>query len=175
MAFEKKEKIKLFTIIGLSLILGAMVYFHFMPDTEIFAAAPEASLSVPDQLEIPKIELKNRQKSPAGELPAAAHRRTVIRDIFSPLRQPETAKTVNGSPEQKLRQQKTIPISSLKLGGTIVGGDNSIAVINEKFVHLGDMFGGFKIIRIEKDAVLLSSGNREVILEMLKTTDILAD
>jgi hypothetical protein len=48
----------------------------------------------------------------------------------------------------------------------IVGGNNSIAIINDKFVRVGERIDGYKVVRIEEKQVFLRSGNKTLKLEL---------
>jgi hypothetical protein len=54
----------------------------------------------------------------------------------------------------------------LKLRGVIVGGNNSIAIINDKFVRIGEQIDGYKVVRIAAKEVLLKSGNKTIRLRL---------
>jgi hypothetical protein len=90
------------------------------------------------------------------------HIQTAIRDIFSPLADPKSAK--NRDREEASRN----PGESLTLGGTIVGGKSPIAIINDQFVRTGDWIGDFRVVRIGKKDVLLDSGGQKMALEIMK-------
>ena len=60
MAAEKREKIKLMIIIGLSVVFVAIAYFRFMPQKGSSAVAAPAALVADPQVAIPRVEIKNR-------------------------------------------------------------------------------------------------------------------
>ena len=171
MATKKSEKIKLMIVVGLSVVFVSIAYFRFMPQNESSAvAAPAASVAVP-QAAIPRIEIKNRQSDPAPASSDVIVRRFVKRDIFTPINIPVAEKIKTKPPAQKPAGQpppEPIPLPSFKLGGTIVGGDKPIAIINDQFVRTGDSMNGFKVVRIGKFGVQLASKNRIIRLEMIE-------
>ena len=91
-------------------------------------------------------------------------RRDFLRDIFAPMRPLKKAErriTMKGEP----RVRKA---PSLKLKGVIVGGRNSVAIINGKLVRLGESIEGYQVVRIEEKEVFLRSGNSTFKLELAK-------
>ncbi len=69
---------------------------------------------------------------------------------------------------RQAKQQAAIPLSSMELKGTIVGGGKPLAIINDQFVGTGDWIGEYQVIRIGKKTVLLDSGHHQIALEMVK-------
>ena len=142
-----------------------------MPPKESSAvAAPTASVSHP-QVAIPRIEIKHRQIDPAPTTSDLTMQQFVKRDIFTPIHIPLPKKVEKKRVKQKpSRKPPAEPTSrpAFKLGGTIVGGDNPIAIINNHFVHTGDSISGFKVVRIDKFGVQLASKNRNIRLEMIE-------
>jgi len=171
MAAEKREKIKLMIIIGLSVVFVAIAYFRFMPRKGSSAvAAPTASGSDP-QVAIPRVEIKNRQIDPAPTSSDVTMQQFVKRDIFTPIHIPLPEKVKKKRVKQQpSRKPPPEPTSrpAFKLGGTIVGGDNPIAIINNRFVRAGDSISGFKVVRIGKFGVQLASKNRTIRLEIIE-------
>ncbi len=55
----------------------------------------------------------------------------------------------------------------MTLKGTIVGGKRPIAIINDRFVRMGDRIGDYQVVEIDKDRVTLRSGIYEIVLEVL--------
>lgn len=58
--------------------------------------------------------------------------------------------------------------SGLELKGTVVGGENPIAIINDQFVRVGDLIDEYTLVRIGKKEVILNMDDRTVKVEMLK-------
>lgn len=171
MAAEKREKIKLMIIIGLSVVFVAIAYFRFMPRKGSSAVAAPAALVADPQVAIPRVEIKNRPIDPGPRSSDVVMRRFVKRDIFAPLNIPLPEKVEKNPSEQKpAKKPPPEPTSrpSFILGGTIVGGDKPIAIINNHFVHTGDSISGFKVVRIGKFEVQLASKNKTIRLEMIE-------
>jgi hypothetical protein len=170
-AAEKREKIKLMIVIGLSVVFAAIAYFRFRPPKASSAvAAPTASVS-DSQVAIPRVEIKHHQIDPAPTTSDLTMQQFVKRDIFTPIHIPLPEKVKKKRVKQQpSRKPPPEPTSrpSFKLGGTIVGGDNPIAIINNRFVRAGDSISGFKVIRIGKFGVQLASKNKSIRLEMIE-------
>jgi hypothetical protein len=159
---KKGEQIKMYIVIGLLLVLLSVAYFRFLHNrrpSEVGQTPPTAALPQFDvahvQMEIPKTAPR-AESTPDEPLPA------VIRDIFAPLRPLEEPEGPVG--EQKSARQAL----SLKLKGTIVGDEKSIAIINDQFVRTGDFIGEYEVVRIAKHRVLLKSADHQIALEVLE-------
>lgn len=162
---DKSEKIKLFVVIGLSIILVTMAYFRFWhkksgtaPD-RLAAAASQPAPVVTDTT-------SNRQSDEGkDDRPTAVSWPSVERDIFRPVTIPSAvvSRTSNNKPEKL----KPTPVPNFKLGGTIVGGGESMAIINGRFLRTGDSIAAFKVVRIEKNKVQLASGKKKIELKMI--------
>lgn len=88
-----------------------------------------------------------------------------IRDIFSPLNSPPRAEKTS---EEKEVERSDPPPPSFTLKGTIVGGRNPIAIIDDQFVRPGDWVGEYRVVKIGKKEVVLDSDYGQVVLEILK-------
>ena len=60
------------------------------------------------------------------------------------------------------------PVPAFNLSGTILGGGSSVAIINSKFLRMGDQINGFRVTEISKNQVRLRLGDKEIVLEVLK-------
>lgn len=166
MAVKRGEKRKIYIAMVLSGIFVVSFYFRF-----IHANAKEVKPSDPPQipsarLVIPKIDPALLQDDQIQDSKTSAESQTVLRDIFSPILPPEspTKETPLGQPETVTPK----PIPSFKLKGTIVGQEGSIAIIDNRFLRSGDWIGGYRVAKIGKKNVLLDSGDRTILLEILK-------
>ena len=95
----------------------------------------------------------------------------IARNIFTSSKLPEKAevpKKQNAKRKPLPPLKKLKPLPALKLKGTIVESDRSIAIVNDKYLRIGDLIDGFKVVWIGKKKVLLDSGQRHMTLEMLK-------
>jgi hypothetical protein len=166
---KQREKIKFLVVIGLAVVFVIVAYFRFMPQEEPSAVAAPAASVDDSRVAIPGAEIENRQRDSQSKASDAFVRRVVKRDIFTPMNIPLPVKvkkkTVAQEPVSKPLPEAT-SIPAFSLGGTIVGGDKPIAIINNQFVRTGDSIGGFKVVRIDKFGVQLASEKRSVRLEM---------
>lgn len=158
------DRIKIYLVVGLGLVLAASAYRYVKtkaarsgnlaptPATATFADIPDLSLLNNGSLQTTRLAKTNVREA----------RRDSVRDVFAPLRALPRGKSVGptkGGPTQKRT-------TTLKLRGVIVGGNNSIAIINDKFVRIGERIDGYKVVRIEEKEVLLRSGNKTLKLEL---------
>lgn len=166
MAGKNSEKIKLYLVIGLSMIFVISFYFRFIQtkaekvETGYSPEIPPARLNMP-RLDPSLLEEDQRPKPEVRD-----EWQTVMRDIFSPV-------LSLSRPSKQGRSQQpgsTIskPLPSFKLNGTIVGRERSIAIIDNRFFRLGDRIGEYRVANIGEKNVLLESGNGKILLEILK-------
>jgi hypothetical protein len=114
--------------------------------------------------DLPPLDAGTLDKTQQAKAKVKELRRDFLRDIFAPMRPLKKAEnriTVKGEP----RAHKA---PSLKLKGVIVGGRNSVAIINGKLLRLGESIDGYQVVRIEEKEVFLRSGNRTFKLELAK-------
>jgi hypothetical protein len=90
----------------------------------------------------------------------------MLRDIFAPVEAPLPEKAFKHESQGPAR-----PAVPLKLKGTIVGGDNAVAIINTTFVSPGDSIGGYRVVTISKDKVFLKSGDDTRVLRVLQVIE----
>ena len=162
MAEKKSDRIKIYIIIGLAVVLVISGYFrliHAKTKRSVTTPAPQPSLA---RINIPKILTKLQQVKPSEPdrldvLPS------LIRDIFA-----EPVRPAQPAPEENQMEKIPEPPPPMTLKGTIVGGKRPIAIINDRFVRMGDRIGDYQVVEIDKDTVKLSSGNNEIVLEVLK-------
>ena len=173
---RNKEKIKIYIVIGLSVILMISGYFRLIhakiktnPTSSVLpkgdmttSAQPPVSINMPD----PKSDLKSDLKvdipkpKPSSEPTTVDFLQAVVRDIFS-----EPVDLIAKKDMKREEEPKLPPKMTLK--GTIVGGDKPIAIINERFVRLGDMVGDYQVAQIDKNKVVLRSDKKEITLDVM--------
>ena len=168
MSEKRSEKIKIYIVLVLFLVLGVLAYFRFIHKkavsvkTKVFSTLP--SVLPPARSDISKalakrVRSRNRNKQlepqPLGSLQ---------RDIFTALK---FLKDVNARGEVKEEVLES-PTSTWELRGTIVGGRKPMAIIDSQFLEIGDVIGEYKLISIGKKDVLLASEDEEIKLEMLR-------
>jgi hypothetical protein len=160
---NKSEQVKLSIVIALAIVAAIVAYFRFIHkgdgcNTEDVKVSHEQA-----QFDIPKTEKSLLKKPQQPVLLSNLTRREYIRDIFAPVKAPE-------KPAYP-RKKKALPkaTGALQLKGTILGGKEPIAVINDKFVRTGDKVGEFQIVKILKNKVLLKLEDYQKVLEVFKS------
>jgi len=161
---KKGEGMKAYIVIALAIIAAGFAYFRFFynkgPSVPSMPVAGLASVPVAD-LEVPKIDASIFKKMPMKESTADEFRGADIRDLFSNL------KMLSKIVPEETGKAVEIPKPSFALKGTILGGKNPIAIINGKFLRTGETISGYNVVRISKNEVLLSSGEQEILLEVI--------
>lgn len=157
------DRIKIYLVVGLGLVLAASAYRYVKtraartgnlaptPATATYGDIPDLSLLNKGNLQTTRLAKANVREA----------RRDSVRDVFAPLRALPRGKS--GPIRGRGTQRRT---TSLKLRGVIVGGNNAIAIINDKFVRIGERIDGYKVVRIEENEVFLRSGNKTLKLEL---------
>lgn len=166
---QRSEKIKLYIVIVLAIVAAIFAYFRFVHKKTAPVAEQAPSPVSQNQLTIPDIRIQDALERQRETMPVHESLRAIARDIFEPFRFPE--KPGPQPEEQKPEEQKpeaAEPAPSFLLKGTIVGGGNPIAIINDQFVRTGERIGDFKVVRIRENEVLLDSGEKKIKLEMVK-------
>lgn len=156
------EKIKLYVVIMLAIVLLISFYFRFIHAKVTENRKTEPVTSTVQNIELPRVDRETEEKGPVSEPVRRRLSQKVIRDIFSPLhsteKAPESATTRdNDSSEKNLE---------VILRGTITGKDGAIAIINNKFVRQGDYVGVYRVAYIGEKHVLLESNGVKVKLEL---------
>lgn len=163
MSEKKPERVKIYLIIGLSIVLAVVVYFRLLHKKTTHAAAPAQSKPGLTRLTVPQTQLPNLQAAQSAKQAIRESNRAIARDIFRPLKSPPPPE------ENQLHEESLLmPRAEFKLKGTIVGGGSPIAIINDQFVRTGDWISSFKVVRIGPKEILLDSGHEKIALEMVK-------
>lgn len=159
---KKSEQIKLYVLLIGCVAFVAVGYFRFIHKKSPSSARRAPVLASLDRLQVPRIDLGPAPDMQTPAMTAAKAPGTILRDIFSPTALSSVAK--NSSPTQPPGERSSV----LTLMGTLTGGGKPMAVINDQFVGTGDWIGEYQVVRIDKNKVLLDSGNRQIKLEMVK-------
>jgi len=159
---KKSDLIKIYIVIGLSLVLLIVGYFRLLYKKRPHDPNPSAGVSHAVEFKLSQLEPKHRQNGPQGGWLLDEPLRPVERDIFEPLISWKHAK-----PPRVVENPRTAT-PTLKLSGTIVGGERPIAIINNQLIRLGDWIEGFKVVKIGKTEVLLDSGISKIVVELVK-------
>ena len=166
MPSKKSEKVKIYIIIGLLFVAAMVAYFSFIhkqkdPDSGIAKLPPQEVKF--DVSQIQKTKPKKRLQETGLSVNASLSNN--IRDIFTPVQLPtesDPLMPVEASPA---------PIGVLELKGIIIGGNKPMAVINDKFVRMGEKIGEYQIVKIDPNEVVLRSGSHEKVLRVLTTSE----
>jgi hypothetical protein len=166
MPSDKSEKIKFYIVIGLAVILVVVAYFRFWHQKG--GTGPDRLATLPAQTKpaATAMPIDRQPDERAADRPADVALPSVKRDIFRPRNIPSAA--VGRPRKTKPVKSKPTPAPDFKLGGTIVSGGESIAIINGRFLRTGDTIAAYKVVRIGKDKVELVSGIKNIELKMIK-------
>ncbi len=162
MSEKKSDRIKIYIVIGLALVMVVLCYFRFIHKKATPDKGHTPFTRPVARLDVPAPETKNLKNDYWYKRSMDESLRTLKRDIFAPL------KFLKETENWSVASRSPKPASTLKLRGTIVGGGNPIAIINDQFVRIGDWIDEYKLVKIGKKEVLLASGNKKIKVEMLK-------
>ncbi|MDP2647540.1 MAG: hypothetical protein Q8P24_21635 [Desulfobacterales bacterium] len=156
---KKSEKVKTFIVIGLAVLMVVLAYFRFFHGKSKTRVTPRPPAPVSATSALPTVAV-NVPATPGsshltGKMPDKPLSMN-IRDIFSPMTAfiPLETKKEKADPDTKT-QEPPKPLTQLKLMGTIVEGENPMAIINDQFVRPGDQIGGYEVTKIDKSSVHL--------------------
>lgn len=158
------DQIKKYIVIGLSLLLAIVGFFrliHSKTQSEEIIN-PSLSGSSAPEVEMQIVEPVTWQQKDWHAQLAAEPLRPISRDIFFPAK---PLKSLKVRPVAKMPQK---PAPKLKLRGTVVGGDEPIAIIDDQFIRTNESIAGYKVIWIGPKMVVLHSGEKKLILELLQ-------
>ncbi len=167
---KNSERIKVYIVLGLTLVLVFVVYTRFSHKKGTGDEDQMLSTVSPSSLEVPQVELNASQTAPLHRLSVQESARAPARDIFTPPGLSAKAAGQAGQSSQKshhLGTREAMSRASLKLRGVMRGGDRPVALINDRFVHTGDRINEYKVISIGVKEVLLDSGMQTVRLRIL--------
>ena len=160
------DRIKIYLVVGLAMVLAALVYRHLKakPSGNPSAAPPSVTSGLTEVADLAPPVMGSLPKTQPAKAKVKEPRRGSLRDIFVPVRplqQVGRRITLNGEP-----RVRNAP--GLKLKGVIVGGNNPVAIINGKFLRVGERIDGYQVVKIEGNKVFLRSGNSTFKLELAK-------
>ena len=163
MAAKKSERIKVYVVLGLALVMVVNVYFRFIhPRLGSPGPVRTASAATTVPITVPKVAVEEPTGSPPGQVPSSPPSEGGVRDLFAPLvslPKPEPPKPAPPPPK---------PPPSFKLKGTIFGGEKAIAVIDDQYVRVGQSLGEYKVVQIGKKEVVMQSEDKKITLEIMK-------
>ena len=167
---NKKDRIRLGIVIGLSIVLLTIVSLRYLKSkTAEGVLVPVADVVKMSRLPIPEKpshDSANFQKR--QEQPPSPRLLTLPRDIFRPTKLPpiRSEKSLDSKDSDAKKSAPTF-----KLKGTITGGSEPLAIIDDRFVRRGDVIKDYTVARIGEDKVILRSGKNVINLEVFKVID----
>ena len=157
------DQIKKYVVIGLSMVLAVVVYFRLIHGKiQPEEIEPSFSDSTTPEIEMQIVEPVTWQQKDWHARLAAEPMRPLKRDIFLPAKPLKSVKLRSAA---KIPQK---PVPKLKLRGTVVGGHDPIAIIDDQFIRTNESIAGYKVIWIGPKMVVLDSGERKLILELMQ-------
>jgi hypothetical protein len=162
MSKERSDKIRLYVLLGLSLVLVVALYFRFVHKGSAVDTVEDPGETSAGRPAIPEVDFNALQ---GNRLLGRAFRgllRDPLRDIFVP------GGAFGTEENPSVESGSALPIASLKLKGVVAGGTSPLALINDQFLRTGDSIDGYQVVRIEKKEVFLDSGIEIFRLEMQK-------
>lgn len=158
------EKHKFYFLIVMAFVAGLIAYYRFFRTADTGGKQkPVAEISDQQSGPIPTSLAPQKGKNPI-KAENNHGRRTISRNIFEPAAPLTAVPPPTSSPAQKAPLDMT-------LSGTIIGGDLSMAIINNQFVRQGQMVGQYKITRISPDKVYLSSKDDQLCLSVITVSE----
>lgn len=178
------EKIKLYLVIALALVAAVVAYFRFIhkgtePVTPATVAGTPATVagtpSPQTQFDLNSVKTARSQRLRVSRPALTEPLRMDIRDIFAPLQLPPKPKPVDQPKPQVLTKPvekapvvvPPAPPLNVELKGTVVGGNEPLAIINDKFVRLGEKVGDYQVVGITPSAVYLKAGNHQKVIYVM--------
>ena len=162
MADRKSEQIKPVIVFVLALVLILVVYVRFMRPKGPATARDTASPAPAATLEVPRVALEKRGEGGWHTPPVGPPDREPLRDIFTPGASPA------GQGGALPGEEESVSFASLKLRGVVAGGPRPVALINDRFVRLGDRVYQYRVTSIGAKEVWLASGMETFQLRILK-------
>ncbi len=174
MSEKKKEQIKIYITIGLALILVVLSYFRFIYKKGTLDEKTNSHNLPVTTLDVPEVKTKTVKTDFWRKQAQGKSLSTLKRDIFVNMRSMNNVG--DGFPVDSLKTNEgsfaainTPQLNpEMELTGTVVGGGNPIAIINDQFVRVGDLIDEYKLVSIGKREVVLNMDGRDVKVEMLK-------
>ncbi len=174
MSERKKEQVKIYITMGLALILVVLSYFRFIYKKGALDEKTNSYNLPVAALDVPAVKTKITKTNYWRQQTQDKSLSTLKRDIFVNIKSMNNVGS--GFLEDSLKTNESsfavinTPLLNpeMELTGTIVGGGNPIAIINDQFVRVGDLVDEYKLVSIGKREVVLNMDGREVKVGMLK-------
>jgi len=157
---KSSEKIKLYAVIGLSIIAVIMAYVRFGPkpsrssEPTIESAVVESAYGIP---ELPDWLAHAPTAIAAERLPDSSP----IRDLFAPAEEAPVASTTRPPRSAGLDGQPF-------LSAIMTGRQGALAVIDENILRVGEQIGKYTVAEIGRRHVVLRDGDTSLVLQVGK-------
>jgi hypothetical protein len=150
------KNVKLYIVIGLSVLFVVVGYFRFIHGKIAFPVGSPPGAGAPVQVTAVDVKALPPAVKAVEAFPVPP--RIALRDIFEPGKQA----AAEAHPSK--------PLPSLKLTGTIIGGKSPLAFINGRTLQLGEKIEGYQVVSITREQVTLAGEGREILLNVLEGT-----
>ena len=147
------KRVKLYIVIGLSILFVVVGYFRFFHGKTASPVGDPIGAGAPVEVTAVDVKALHSEVKAVKDVPGPPQ--AALRDIFEPGKQ--TAAEA---------QHAAVP--SLKLTGTIIGGKKPLAFINGRTLRLGEKIEGFQVISITREQVTLAGEGRKLLLNVLE-------
>ena len=159
MSKSKKERIQLYAVSALSLVLAVMAYFRFFrkPVNPIAAGHQGTEVAVVE-CEIPALPAWLASSASVTTIGPASYK-PLERDLFAPHYPPPKPKR-ESNPDDRVA---ALP-GRLRLSAVMEGAKASIAAINGQLLRAGDKIEGYTVSAIHPRQVILKNGHDRLTL-----------
>jgi hypothetical protein len=154
------EKIKLYIVIMLSIVLVISFYFRFIHAKVDENRKTGSIASSVQSIDLPRVTRETTEKDPVNTPDRRTLSERAIRDIFLPLHSMEK------DPVAVRENNTTKRVPAFKLRGTITGEDGAIAIIDGNFFRQGDYVEEYRVVYIGEKHVWLEANGVKVKLEL---------
>ena len=166
MPYKVGERVKQYLVVALALLAVVIAYFRFVHD----GTKPSEKIgSPPPKVVASKTYAIKKQRPQSIEKTVYAlnkYKRTEIKDIFMPPTFPEPAQA-SARASAEVVEPRPEPTVTLELKGTIIGNSQPMAIINDKFVRIGEKVGDYEVVDITENTAYLKSGAHKKRIQML--------
>ena len=154
MANTSKEKIKLYVVIGLSVVAALLAYIRFVRKPTQGPGSRPAPGVAESVYEIPELPAWLSGDSPLRLAESFPYRRPP-RDIFAPADAASGKRRLAGENGGRLR-----------LSAVMMGPQGRLAVINNQVFGVGQHLGAYTVAEIGEREVVLLKGSTKLVLMM---------
>ena len=153
---------KIYILIAATIVFVAVGYFRFFYKKPPGKPGPKEALAALEPLQAPEVNLQKTGRAEKIRIFPNPPDPASIRDLFKPFEAVLAEEKIPQSPAA------VKPAPALKLRGVIVGGQNPLAIINDRFVRKGDRIDGLRVVSIETCHVRLVSSHQQLVLKLVE-------